>query len=141
MIISEPGTRTPSESATLAPNLEDIIREYLRTYVLWLSIRQTTATFGVSRQTLWRSLERGHTGCALPRAVLHTVGDSVEALEAATWAIPTAERMLASRPVAKPVPSPHPLRQARLDSAVSAQYHPFITEIQPLPVQVPIQGE
>ena len=68
--ISEPETRTPGKSASLAPDLDDAIREYLRTYVLWRGIRQATETFGVSRHTLWRFLERGHTGRALPRAVM-----------------------------------------------------------------------
>ena len=81
MTISEPGTLTLGKSASLAPDLDDAIREYLRTYVLWRGIRQATETFGVSRHTLWRFLERGHTGRALPRAVMGAVGDSVEVLE------------------------------------------------------------
>lgn len=113
---TEPGTRTPCKSASLAPDLEDAIHSYVRTYVLWRGIGQAAATFGVSRHTLWRFLRRGHTGRALPRAVLDTVGDSVEALEAATWAIPVVERVLASRPAAQPVPSHHPLRQALEDT-------------------------
>ena len=39
---------------------------------------------GVSRYTLWRFLERGHVGRAVPKAVLSAVGDSVAALNAAT---------------------------------------------------------
>ena len=116
MIISEPETLTPSKSAALDRDLEDAIREYLRTYVLWRGIGQATETFGVSRHTLWRFLRRGHTGRALPRSVLDTVGDSVEALEAAAWAIPVVQRVLAGRPAAKPVPSPRPLRQALEDT-------------------------
>ena len=113
MTISEPGTRRPGKSASLDPDLEDAIREYLRTYVLWRGIGQATETFGVSRHTLWRFLERGHTGRALPRAVLDTVGDSVEVLETATWAIAAAERVVASRPAVKPVLAPYPMSQAR----------------------------
>ncbi len=52
MTISEPGTRTLGKSASLDPDLEDAIREYLRTYVLWRGIGQATETFGVSRHTL-----------------------------------------------------------------------------------------
>ena len=88
LTIVEPGTRTPGKRESLDPELEDAIREYLRTYVVWRGIRQATATFGVSRHTLWRYLRRGHTSRALPRAVMGIVGDSVEVLEAATWAIP-----------------------------------------------------
>ena len=127
MTIVEPGTRTPSTSAPLAPELEAAIREYLRTYVLWRGIKQATATFGVSRHTLWRFLERGHTSRALPRAVLDIVGDSVEVLEAATWAIPAVERLVASRPVQKPVPSPRPLRQALEDTLLLLCATPLAT--------------
>ena len=116
MTISEPVTRTPGKGASLDPELEDAVREYLRTYVLWRGIRQATETFGVSRHTLWRFLERGHTGRALPRAVLGIVGDSVEVLEAATWAIIAAERVVASRPAPKPIRSPYPLSQALEDT-------------------------
>ena len=109
-------TLTPGKSASLDPDLEDTIREYLRTYVVWRGIRQATATFGVSRHTLWRFLRRGHTGRALPRAVMGIVGDSVEVLEAATWAIAAVERVLASRPAPKPVRSPYPMSQALEDT-------------------------
>ncbi len=127
MTISDPVTRTPGKSALLDPDLDDAIREYLRTFVLWRGIRQATATFGVSRHTLWRFLERGHTGRALPRAVLDTVGDSVEVLEAATWAITAVERLVASRPAPKPVPSPRPLRQALEDTLLLLCATPLAT--------------
>ena len=128
LIISELETSTPSKSAALDYDLEDAIREYLRTYVLWRGIRQATATFGVSRHTIWRFLERGHTGRAVPRAVLGTVGDSVEALEAATWAIPAVERMLTSRPAPKPpVLAPHLRRQALEDTLLLLCATPLAT--------------
>ena len=111
----ELGTLTPGKGASLNGDLEVAVREYLRTYVLWRGIQQATATFGVSRHTLWRFLRRGHTGRALPRAVLDTVGDSVEVLEAATWAIPAVERLVASRPAAIPVRVPYPLSRALED--------------------------
>ena len=95
MTISEPRALTPGKSALLDPDLEDAIREYLRTYVMWRGIRQAAATFSVSRHTLWRFLRRGHTGRALPRAVMGIVGDSVEVLEAAIWDIVApAERLV-----------------------------------------------
>ena len=127
MSISDTGTRTPGKSASLDGDLEDAIREYLRTYVLWRGIKQATATFGVSRHTLWRFLERGHTGRALPRAVLSIVGDSVEVLEAATWAITAVERLVASRPAAKPVPAPHRLFQALEDTLLLLCATPLAT--------------
>ena len=127
MTIAEPGTRTLGKSASLDSDLEDAIREYLRTYVLWRGIGQATETFGVSRHTLWRFLERGHTGRALPRAVLDTVGDSVEVLETATWAIAAAERVVASRPAAKPVLAPYPMSQALEDTLLLLCATPLAT--------------
>ena len=116
MSISEPGTRTPGKSASLAPDLEDAIREYVRTYVLWRGRRRASEDFGVSRHTLWRFLERGHAGHALPRAVMDIAGDSVETLEAATWAIPAVERVLARRPAPKTVPPSRSLPEALEDT-------------------------
>ena len=127
MTIAEPETRTPGKSASLAPDLDDAIREYLRTYVLWRGIKQATATFGVSRHTLWRFLRRGHAGRALPRAVMGAVGDSVEVLEAATWAIAAVDRMLAGRPAAKPVRAPHPMSQALEDTLLLLCATPLAT--------------
>ena len=127
MTIAEPGTRTLGKSASLDPDLEDAIREYLRTYVLWRGIKQATATFGVSRHTLWRFLERGHTGRALPRAVMGAVGDSVEMLEAATWFIVAVGRVLASRPPAKPFRSPYPLSRALEDTLLLLCATPMAT--------------
>lgn len=46
--------------------------------------QRTAERFGVSRQTLWRFLDRDQVGRRLLRAVLGTVGDSVEALAAVT---------------------------------------------------------
>ena len=127
LTISEPGTLTLGKSASLAPDLDDAIREYLRTYVLWRGIRQATETFGVSRHTLWRFLERGHTGRALPRAVMDNVGDSVEVLEAATWAIVAVGRVLANRPPAKPFRSPYPMSQALEDTLLLLCATPLAT--------------
>ena len=67
MTISELETSTPGKTASLDLDLEDAIREYLRTYVLWRGIGRATETFGVPRHTLWRFLRRGHAGRALVR--------------------------------------------------------------------------
>ncbi len=127
MTIAEPETRTPSKRAPLDPDLEDAIREYLRIYVLWRGIQRATETFGVSRHTLWRFLRRGHAGRALPRAVMGKVGDSVEVLDAATWAITAVERVLANKPARKLVPSPRPLRQALEDTLLLLCATPLAT--------------
>ena len=127
MTIGEQETGTPGKSALLDRDLEDVIREYLRTYVVWRGIRHATATFGVSRHTLWRFLRRGHAGRALPRAVMDIVGNSVEALEAATWAVTAVERLVASRPDPKPVPSSHPLSQTLEDTLLLLCSAPLAT--------------
>ena len=127
MTIVEHRTRTPGKSAPLDPELEDAVREYLRTYVLWRGIRQATKTFGVSRHTLWRFLRRGHVGRALPRAVMGAVGDSVEALESATWAVTAVERVLARRPAPESVLSPRPLRPALEDTLLLLCATPMAT--------------
>ena len=127
MTIAEPGMRTLGKRASLDPDLEDAIREYLRTYVMWRGIQQATATFGVSRHTLWRYLRRSHTSRALPSAVMGIVGDSVEVLEAATWAIPAVDRVLAGRPPAKPFRSPYPLSRALEDTLLLLCATPMAT--------------
>ena len=127
MTIAEQETRTPGKRASLDPDLEDAIREYLRTYVVLRGIGQTTETFGVSRHTLWRFLRRSHAGRALPRAVLDTVGNRVEALEAATWAVTAVERLVASRPAPKPVRVPYPLSRALEDTLLLLCATPLAT--------------
>ncbi len=107
MAIVEQGTQMPSKGASTDRDLERAVREYVRTYVLWRGRRRAAETFGVSRHTLWRFLRRGHTGRALPRAVMDMAGDSVETLKAATWAITAVERVLTRRPAPKTV---HPSR-------------------------------
>lgn len=67
-----------------APELIDAIWDYLDACTKKHGHQRTAERFGVSRQTLWRFLERDQVGRRLPRAVLGTVGDTVEALLAAT---------------------------------------------------------
>ena len=55
----------------------------MRAHVWLRGQRKTAETLGVSRHTLWRFLERGHAGRAVPAAVLSSVGGSVRAIEAA----------------------------------------------------------
>ena len=73
--------------------LNNAIRSYVRAYVLWHGRQRAAETLGVSRQTLWRFLERGHLGRAVPCAVKDAVGGSVQVIEAA------ARELVTIRPV------------------------------------------
>ena len=87
MVATEPRTRTPNGATQTSPALDRAVRDYVRAYE-WLHGRRKTAeTLGVSRHTLWRFLERGQKGRAVPHAVLNSVGGSVKAIEAATLEI------------------------------------------------------
>ena len=63
------------------------VRGYVRAYASLHGRRKAAEDLGVSRHTLWRFLERGHTGRSVPSAVLSSVGGSVRAIEAATFEI------------------------------------------------------
>ena len=67
--------------------LIDAIGEYLHAHVERHGHGRTAAAFGVSRHTLWRFLERGQPGRALPRAVTCRAGDSPAKLAAAIRAL------------------------------------------------------
>ena len=77
------------KAASADGDLNDAIRSYVRTYVLWHGRQRAAEAFGVSRHTLWRFLERGHVGRAVPCAVIDTVGGSAQTIEAATWELVT----------------------------------------------------
>ena len=87
MIVTEPRTRTLNGTTQAEPDLKRAIRDYVRAYERRHGRRKTAEDLGVSRHTLWRFLERGHVGRAVPSAVLNAVGGSVTALEAATLEI------------------------------------------------------
>ena len=87
MIVTEPRTRPLNGTTQAGPRLERAIRDYVRAYERRHGQRKTAEDLGVSRHTLWRFLERGHVGRAVPSAVLNAVGGSVTALEAATLEI------------------------------------------------------
>ena len=59
-----------SGTTQAGPDLEEAIRDYVRVYVWRHGRRKTAEDLGVSRHTLWRFLERGHMGRAMPSAVL-----------------------------------------------------------------------
>ena len=58
----------------------------------------------MSRYTLWRFLQRGHTGRAVPSAVQNSVGGNIEALEAATLEIIINLEGLRPDPALRPLP-------------------------------------
>ena len=91
MITTERGTLCLDRAASADDDLNAAIRSYERTYVLWHGRQQAAETFGVSRHTLWRILERGYVGRAVPDVVLNAVGGSVEAVEATTQRLVVSE--------------------------------------------------
>ena len=68
----------------MEPELIDAISDYLLAHVERYGHGRTAEVFGVSRHTLWRFLERGQPGRALPREVMSKVGDTPEAIADAT---------------------------------------------------------
>ena len=96
MTKTEAGTPIPVEDEPADDDLDYAIRYYVHTYARWRGRQKTMERFGVSRHTLWRFLDRGHMVRALPKAVLDTVGDSIEAIDAATWAIEASEGITAN---------------------------------------------
>ena len=80
-----PETPAPAKNKAEDPDLYDAIRNYVRAHQRRHGQKQTAETLGVSRHTLWRYLDLGHAGRAVPTAVLnHVGGGSVGEIEAAT---------------------------------------------------------
>ena len=71
----------------VGPDLRRAVRDYVRAYASLHGRRKAAEDLDVSRHTLWRFLERGHMGRAVPSAVLSAVGGSVGAIKAATFEI------------------------------------------------------
>ena len=71
----------------MEPDLYDAIGDYLLAHIERHGHARTAEAFGVSRHTLWRFLERGQPGRALPRAVMARAGDTPRKLAAATRAL------------------------------------------------------
>ena len=97
MTIISASTPIPVEDESHDDDLDGAIRNYVRTYVLWHGRAKAAERFGVSRHTLWRSLERGSLGKARPRTVFTTVGDDPDAIAAATWAMTAVRQVRAPR--------------------------------------------
>ncbi|MYI65475.1 MAG: hypothetical protein F4107_05960 [Gemmatimonadetes bacterium] len=88
----------------MEPRLADAIGDYLRAHIERHGRKATAAAFGVSRHTLWRFLERGQAGRALPQAVLERVGPDLDAVDAATQAL-----LARPAPAHEAAPPPHRL--------------------------------
>ena len=130
MQIKTPATPEPTENtAAENPDLNEAIRDYVRTYARRHGRRKTTENFGVSRHTLWRFLDRGHMGRALPKAVMNRVGESVEEVDAATWAVEAAERIIANfnRSARNKRPAGPALRQGQEDALLQLCAAPLTT--------------
>jgi len=91
------------------PELFYAIGDYLHAHIERHGHARTAEVFGVSRHTLWRFLERGQPGHALPRAVMARAGDTPGKLAAASSALDGETR---------PAPSERP-RPPRLTPALS----------------------
>ena len=87
MIVAEPRTQALNGTTQAGPRLERAVRGYVRAFASLHGRHKAAEDLGVSRHTLWRFLERGHMGRAVPSAVLNKVGNSVRAIEAATFEI------------------------------------------------------
>ena len=87
MIVAEPRIQSSNGTTQAEPNLRRAVRGYVRAYASLHGPRKAAEDLGVSRHTLWRFLERGHLGRAVPSVVLNKVGGSVQAIEAATFEI------------------------------------------------------
>ena len=85
MVVVEPRTWPSNGTTQAGPHLERAVREYVRAYSALHGRRKAAEHLGVSRHTLWRFLERGHTGRAVPSAVLSSVGESTRAIGEATF--------------------------------------------------------
>ena len=129
MTTTEAGTPIPVEDEPAEDDLACAIRYYVHTYASVRGRRKTMERFGVSRHTLWRFLDRGHMGRALPRAVLDSVGDSIEAIDAATWAIGASARITASfnRSARDRRPAGPALRQGQEDALLQLCAAPLTT--------------
>ena len=111
MIVTKPRRRTSKATIQAGPDPERAIRDYVRAYVWRHGRRKTAEDLGVSRHTLWRFLERGHMGQAVPSAVLSSVGGNVRAIENAR------QQLLIDLMGLRPDPALPPLR-AGLEEAL-----------------------
>ena len=124
--------RTPrlNGAAQAGADLEEAIRSYVRTYTVLHGRPKAAEAFGVSRHTLWRFLARGHTGRAIPRAVLERVGGSARALDDAKERLiraARARRLHGGVTVAESAALPHSLSQGLEDALLLLCAAPLAT--------------
>ncbi len=81
MAVTNPQEARVNGAAQAGADLDGAVRDYVRTYAVLHGRPKAAETLGVSRHTLWRFLDRGHAGRAIPSAVLEQVGDRPEAVE------------------------------------------------------------
>ena len=101
--------------------LGDAIRDYVDAHQRLHGQKRTAETLGVSRHTLWRYLEKGHAGRAVPAAVLSSLGGSVNDIEAATLEIIIDLEGL------RPDPALRPLRRSLEDALLLLCAAPLAT--------------
>ena len=106
MIVTKPRRRTSKATIQAGPDPERAIRDYVRAYVWRHGRRKTAEVLGVSRHTLWRFLERGHMGQAVPSAVLSSVGGNVRAI------VRARQQLLIDLMGLRPDPALRPLRES-----------------------------
>ena len=111
MIVTKPRRRASNATTQAGPDLMRAIQDYVRAYVWRHGRRKTAEDLGVSRHTLWRFLERGHMGQAVPSAALSSVGGNVRAIENAR------QQLLIDLMGLRPDPALPPLR-AGLEEAL-----------------------
>ena len=87
MVVAEPRKQALNGTIQAGPHLERAVRDYVRAHVRLHGQGKTAEALGVSRHTLWRFLERGQAGRAVPSAVLSSVGGSTGAIKEATFEI------------------------------------------------------
>ena len=121
MTITSASAPVPVEEDPHDDDLDGTIRYYVRAHQRLHGQKQTAERLGVSRHTLWRYLERGHTGRAVPAAVLNKIGRSKTAIEAATL------ELIIDLEGLRPDPALHPLRRALEDALLLLCATPLAT--------------
>ena len=106
MIVTEPRTRTFNGTTQAGSDLERAIRDYVRAYERRHGRRKTAEDLSVSRHTLWRFLERGHMGRAVPSSVLNSIGGNARAIERAR------QQLLIDLEGLRPDPALRPLHES-----------------------------